>query len=73
MSAISVKDVFFRYDDIYHLTMSFTDGKTKKTVSAEVTKSVANFFDEKGYLSREVFSPVVIGLRSTITKEKKEK
>ncbi|XP_041348098.1 probable signal peptidase complex subunit 2 [Gigantopelta aegis] len=62
-----------KYDDIYHLTMSYMDGKTKKTTSAEVSKSVAQFFDEKGYLCTENFSPVVVSLRSTITKEKKEK
>ena len=63
----------YRYDDMYHLHMSFTDGQTKETRSASFSRSVATFYDENGVLVYDIFEPEVRKLHSGLTLEKKDK
>ena len=37
-----------RYDDLYRLTLEFTDGKTGATRDTVVERSVGDFIDENG-------------------------
>ena len=62
----------FRYDDQYTLKMNFTDGASKKSRSGEITKSVAEFFDDNGVLCFDLFEPEVCMLQSRIVTSKKE-
>lgn len=62
-----------RYDDIYTVYLSLTDGKTKDTRSATFTRSVADFFDCNGYMCNDLFEPDVFKLHSSLTSEKKDK
>jgi len=61
-----------RYDDMYSLNATFTDGETGETRNASMTKSVANFFDENGSICEDNFCPVVTKLHDSLTTEKKE-
>ncbi|XP_052782838.1 signal peptidase complex subunit 2-like isoform X2 [Mya arenaria] len=61
-----------KYDDKYTLSMTFTDGKTNKTRSGEITKSVAEFFDENGVLCFDLYEPEVRMLQNRIATDKKE-
>ena len=63
---------YCRYDDKYTLKMNYTDGTTKKSRSGEITKSVADFFDENGVLCFDLFEPEVRMLQSRIYTSKKE-
>jgi len=60
-----------RYDDMYTLHMSYTDGETKQERKAEFTKSVADFFDENGSICTFQFDPEVVKLHDSLNKEKK--
>ena len=60
-----------RYDDIYHLYMTFTDGTSKERRSTNISKCVANFFDENGTLCVDLFHPVVEKMRDSLSSEKK--
>jgi signal peptidase complex subunit 2 len=62
-----------RYDDQYELYMSFTDGITGQTREASFVRSVANFFDENGYLCNDLFDAEVSKLQVGLTTEKKMK
>jgi len=60
-----------RYDDQYELYMSYSDGKT--TREASFTKSVANYFDENGYLCRDIYDEEFLKLHSSLLNAKKDK
>merc|ERR1712062_389170 len=62
-----------RYDDIYQLNITFTDGQTNQIRKATFSKSVANYFDENGTLCTDKFEPDLKKLHSSLTSEKKEK
>ncbi|RWS07583.1 signal peptidase complex: subunit SPC25-like protein [Dinothrombium tinctorium] len=48
----TVTSVLKRFDDNYHLSIEYNDGKPgSKTIEASFTKSVANWFDENGVLT----------------------
>ncbi len=48
---------YFRYDDKYDLTLIYNDGADKSTSSSqELSKSIGNYFDEKGVLSYDRFT-----------------
>ena len=64
---------FLRYDDMYSLYVTFKDGQTGETRTANLTKSVALFFDDNGYVCEESFEPDVMKLHESLTSEKKEK
>lgn len=62
-----------QYDDKYTLAISYTDGTSKQERSAQTTRSIADFFDENGYLCPDLFDREVIKLREGLTGEKKDK
>lgn len=61
-----------KYDDQYHLQISLCVGKTKQTRSMDITKSVAEFFDENGTLNYDRFEPEVRILKAKISESKAE-
>jgi len=63
--------LLYRYDDMYELFMSCTNGKTGVTTEYSFVQSVANFFDENGFLCDTVFDEEVIKLHSSLTSDKK--
>ena len=65
--------VYYRYDDMYHLHISFQDGQTKETRQGSFSKSVAAFYDENGQLLYDIFEPEVRKIHSSLTSEKKDK
>ena len=65
--------LYFRYDDMYTIHMSYTDGSTKLERNNKFTKSVADFFDENGYLCNDIFDPEIIKLHEGLSADKKEK
>lgn len=62
-----------RYDDIYHICLTFTDGKTKEERKTEISKSVASFFDENGVLCTDLYEPEIEKMRESLTTDKKGK
>lgn len=62
----------FRYDDTYHLTMQFVDGKTKEERSASVSRRVDNYFDENGVFCFDLYKPVIDKLKQDLSNEKKK-
>ena len=55
-----------RFDDQYNLTLSLTDGKTKKHREIPFVKSVASFFDDEGVLHTDIFEGEVMKLQKKI-------
>ncbi|KAG8183385.1 hypothetical protein JTE90_008287 [Oedothorax gibbosus] len=62
-----------RFDDMYHLYITFTDGVTHKTREAELEKSISCWFDSNGNLLYDLFEPEVSKLHSSLQSEKKKK
>ncbi|XP_070538826.1 signal peptidase complex subunit 2-like [Ptychodera flava] len=62
-----------RFDDLYTLTLVFTDGKSSDRRQAQIQKSVATWFDENGLLLADKFEPEVRALHDGISGEKKDK
>ncbi|GFQ89193.1 probable signal peptidase complex subunit 2 [Trichonephila clavata] len=62
-----------RFDDMYHLFISYTDGVTHKTREAEFEKSIGCWFDTNGTLLYDLFEPEVSKLHSSLLSEKKKK
>jgi signal peptidase complex subunit 2 len=62
-----------RYDDQYELYMSYTDGITGQVREGSFTRSVANFFDENGYMCTDLYNAEVSKLHHDLTTEKKTK
>ncbi|XP_076454078.1 signal peptidase complex subunit 2-like [Babylonia areolata] len=60
-----------KYDDLYCLWMTFTDGKTRETRKTEMSKSVASFFDENGVLCSDLYNPMVEKMKESLLTEKK--
>jgi len=60
-----------RYDDMYELYVTCTEaGNTRE---ASFAKSVANYFDENGYLCREIFDQEFVTLHSGLKLHQHEK
>ncbi|KAK2161081.1 hypothetical protein NP493_1603g00000 [Ridgeia piscesae] len=60
-----------KYDDMYTLNMTYTDGVTKLERSGSFSYSVAKFFDEDGCLCEDIFNGEVTKLHASLTSEKK--
>ena len=58
---------------MYHLQVSYKDGVTNKSRSFSLSKSVANFYDEDGYLCMDKLEPEIKKIHASLTSEKKEK
>ena len=52
--------------------MTFQDGKTGITRTKEISKCVANYFDENGLLCFDLFEPEITQLQSKISAEGKK-
>ncbi|XP_061194889.1 signal peptidase complex subunit 2-like isoform X1 [Saccostrea echinata] len=61
-----------KYDDMYHLTVTFTDGITGIQRTKEFSKSVCNYFDENGVLCFDLFEPEIRLLHNQISAEGKK-
>ena len=57
---------------MYHLSMTFQDGKTGITRTKEISKCVSNYFDENGLLCFDLFEPEITQLQSKISAEGKK-
>jgi len=62
-----------KYDDMYELTLSFTDGKTGATRESSITKSVGEFIDENGLVCQDIIEPMVLKLHNSLSSGKKDK
>lgn len=62
-----------RFDDNYNLLITFIDGKTKETKESKLSKSVSNWFDEKGVLLHELFELEICKLHNDLLTDKKQK
>lgn len=61
-----------KYDDMYHLSMTFIDGKTGIKRTKEFSKCVSSYFDEKGTLCFDLFEPEIRLLQNKISAEDKK-
>ena len=62
-----------RFDDMYNLSIEYNDGKKhSKPREATLTKSVENWFDEKGVFLAKKFETDVKSLHDSLLKGKKE-
>uniref|UniRef100_A0A4D5RAC0 Signal peptidase complex subunit 2 n=1 Tax=Scolopendra viridis TaxID=118503 RepID=A0A4D5RAC0_SCOVI len=62
-----------RFDDIYHLVITYSDGTTGQNREVKLSKSIASWFDDNGTLLLELFEPDVAKLHSSLTSERKDK
>lgn len=60
-----------RFDHLYQLIFEMSAGKVSRT--AELSRSVANWFDEEGALVVEKFEKDVIQLHNSVSASKKSK
>ncbi|GFO11517.1 signal peptidase complex subunit 2 [Plakobranchus ocellatus] len=61
-----------KYDVMYNLTISYTDGKTKEERVVSCSKCVASFFDENGVFCFDLFQSVLENLRQDLLRDKKK-
>ena len=62
----SLATFFSRFDDMYDLSLVFTDGKTKRSRDASFSKSCADFFDENGLLCQDLVEKAVLALHKSL-------
>ncbi|KAF8563833.1 hypothetical protein P879_11665 [Paragonimus westermani] len=61
-----------KYDPTYHLSLVVINGENKKSKSASLKRSIADFFDGKGRLRMDLYNPVVVKLFTDLQSEKKD-
>ena len=61
----------FRFDDVYELSLVYTDG-SKKTRDASFKASCGQFFDDNGLLCLDLLDNAVMKLHRSLTAEKKD-
>nr|CAG4649762.1 EOG090X0FS4 [Scapholeberis mucronata] len=62
-----------KHEDLYELTLSYRDGKTKKVREAKSKRSVAQYFNESGVLLMEHVEPEVTKLHNSLLSIRKNK
>lgn len=62
-----------RYDDMYEIFMSYTDGITGESRESSFSNSVSHYFDENGYLCNDIFDAEVLKLQNSLAADKKTK
>nr|XP_006825876.1 PREDICTED: probable signal peptidase complex subunit 2-like isoform X2 [Saccoglossus kowalevskii] len=62
-----------RFDHMYSLTLTFTDGISNEMRHTTMKKSVATWVDENGSILFDLYEPDIRNLHDSITSEKKEK
>eukprot|EP00091_Calanus_sinicus_P004237 TRINITY_DN1447_c0_g1_i2.p2 TRINITY_DN1447_c0_g1~~TRINITY_DN1447_c0_g1_i2.p2 ORF type:complete len:177 (-),score=60.46 TRINITY_DN1447_c0_g1_i2:4-534(-) len=62
-----------KYDDVYELSLSYTDGKTKAKRETTIKKSVGDFIDENGVICQDIIEPLVLKLHQSLASGKKDK
>jgi len=62
-----------KYDDVYELSLSYTDGKTNAKRETSVKKSVGDFIDENGLICQDIIEPLVLKLHNSLASGKKDK
>jgi len=67
-----VKCFFFRFDDIYDLSLTFFDGKSGKSREDSIHRSVADFFDENGLLCMDLVESAVMKMHKSLANDKKD-
>nr|ACO10706.1 Probable signal peptidase complex subunit 2 [Caligus rogercresseyi] len=60
-----------KFDDMYELTLTFSDGNMKRLESS-LNTSVGAFFDENGVLCMDLLQDAVLKLHGSIENDKKE-
>eukprot|EP00092_Neocalanus_flemingeri_P018685 GFUD01020236.1.p1 GENE.GFUD01020236.1~~GFUD01020236.1.p1 ORF type:complete len:200 (+),score=68.43 GFUD01020236.1:61-660(+) len=61
-----------KYDDVYELTLAYTEGKTGSRRETVVKKSVGDFIDENGQVCQDIIEPLVLKLHKSLAAGKKE-
>jgi len=69
----SASSNMMKYDDLYRLTLEFTDGKTGATRDTVVERSVGDFIDENGVICQDIVEPLVLKLHKSLSAGKKDK
>ncbi|XP_077987727.1 signal peptidase complex subunit 2-like [Glandiceps talaboti] len=62
-----------RFDHIYNLTLTYTNGTSQEVRQASLKKSIGTWYDENGTLLADIYEPEIKNLHDSITMEKKEK
>eukprot|EP00092_Neocalanus_flemingeri_P053465 GFUD01062839.1.p1 GENE.GFUD01062839.1~~GFUD01062839.1.p1 ORF type:complete len:198 (-),score=52.88 GFUD01062839.1:341-934(-) len=62
-----------KYDDVYELKLTYTEGKTSATRETTITKSVGDVIDENGLVCRDIIEPLVMKLHNSLASGKKDK
>lgn len=63
--------IYFRYEDLYELTVEYKDGITKSTPqTGQLKESVTKYFDEKGNLREDLFHPRIKQLCKNVQSKK---
>ncbi|KAF7234363.1 hypothetical protein EG68_11408 [Paragonimus skrjabini miyazakii] len=61
-----------KYDPTYNLSLVVIDGENKKSKSASLKRSIADFFDVKGRFRMDLYNPVAIKLFADLQSGKKD-